>query len=49
VVERPQGRSGNVRVFLLDKVRKAKGEWEPKGGYLTCLIFNTLYAYPSSK
>jgi hypothetical protein len=49
VVERPQGRSGNVRVFLLDMVRKVKGEWAPERRYLTCLIFNTLYAYPSTK
>jgi hypothetical protein len=39
VVERPLGRSGNVRVFLLGKVRKVKGEWAPERRYLTCLIY----------
>jgi hypothetical protein len=34
-----KNRKNKVWGFLLDKVRKVKGEWEPERRYLTCLIY----------
>jgi hypothetical protein len=46
-----KNRKNKVWGFLLDKVRKVKGEWEPEmsGDTSPALSITTLYAYPSIK